>query len=87
MFSIFCCSILGSENNSLYIYYKGLSQQLLTYKFDPVKTVLVRHIQCFYPRILIKYLYFVKIWLYVCETGDWRHEVVHDIAMHVALCM
>jgi len=30
----------GSENNSLYIYYKGLSKQLLTYKFDPARTVL-----------------------------------------------
>ena len=32
----------GSENNSLYIYYKGLSKQLLTYKFDTVRSVLVR---------------------------------------------
>ena len=31
----------GSENNSLYIYYKGLSKQLLTYKFDTVRSVLV----------------------------------------------
>lgn len=30
----------GSENNSLYIYYKGLSKQLLTYKFDTVRSVL-----------------------------------------------
>lgn len=30
----------GSENNSLYIYYKGLSKQLLTYKFDAVRSVL-----------------------------------------------
>ncbi|XP_052222820.1 E3 ubiquitin-protein ligase COP1-like [Dreissena polymorpha] len=30
----------GSENNSLYVYYKGLSKQLLTYKFDTVKSVL-----------------------------------------------
>ena len=31
----------GSENNSLYVYYKGLSKQLLTFKFDTVRTVLV----------------------------------------------
>ncbi|KAK3087450.1 hypothetical protein FSP39_006033 [Pinctada imbricata] len=30
----------GSENNSLYVYYKGLSKQLLTYKFETVKGVL-----------------------------------------------
>ncbi|CAH1785705.1 unnamed protein product [Owenia fusiformis] len=30
----------GSENNSLYIYYKGLSKHLLTYKFDTVRSVL-----------------------------------------------
>ncbi|XP_048587008.1 E3 ubiquitin-protein ligase COP1-like isoform X2 [Nematostella vectensis] len=30
----------GSENNSLYLYYKGLSKQLLTFKFDTVKSVL-----------------------------------------------
>lgn len=31
---------LGSENNSLYLYYKGLSKTLLTFKFDTVKSVL-----------------------------------------------
>ncbi|KAL4689559.1 hypothetical protein H8959_012350, partial [Pygathrix nigripes] len=30
----------GSENNSLYLYYKGLSNTLLTFKFDAVKSVL-----------------------------------------------
>ena len=30
----------GSENNSLYVYYKGLSKALLTYKFNVVKSVL-----------------------------------------------
>ncbi|XP_062849084.1 E3 ubiquitin-protein ligase COP1 isoform X2 [Trichomycterus rosablanca] len=30
----------GSENNSLYLYYKGLSKMLLTFKFDTVKSVL-----------------------------------------------
>ncbi|KAI0228062.1 E3 ubiquitin-protein ligase COP1 [Lamellibrachia satsuma] len=30
----------GSENNSLYIYYKGLSKQLLMFKFDTVRSVL-----------------------------------------------
>ncbi|UYV75918.1 RFWD2 [Cordylochernes scorpioides] len=30
----------GSENNALYIYYKGLSKQLLTYKFDTIRNVL-----------------------------------------------
>ncbi|XP_078459375.1 E3 ubiquitin-protein ligase COP1 isoform X1 [Lampetra planeri] len=30
----------GSENNSLYVYYKGLSKMLLTFKFDMVKSVL-----------------------------------------------
>lgn len=33
-------SFLGSENNSLYLYYKGLSKTLLTFKFDTVKSVL-----------------------------------------------
>ena len=33
---------VGSENNSLYVYYKGLSKQLMTYKFDTVRSVLVR---------------------------------------------
>lgn len=32
--------IVGSENNSLYLYYKGLSKTLLTFKFDTVKSVL-----------------------------------------------
>lgn len=32
----------GSENNSLYVYYSGLSNPLLTYKFDVVKSVLDR---------------------------------------------
>lgn len=31
---------IGSENNSLYLYYKGLSKTLLTFKFDTVKSVL-----------------------------------------------
>lgn len=31
----------GSENNSLYMYYKGLPKQLMTYKFDTVRSVLV----------------------------------------------
>uniref|UniRef100_A0A8C2XYK6 RING-type domain-containing protein n=1 Tax=Capra hircus TaxID=9925 RepID=A0A8C2XYK6_CAPHI len=30
----------GSENNSLYLYYKGLSKTLLTFKFDTVKSTL-----------------------------------------------
>lgn len=30
----------GSENNSLYLFYKGLSKTLLTFKFDTVKSVL-----------------------------------------------
>lgn len=37
---IFFCLFLGSENNSLYLYYKGLSKTLLTFKFDTVKSVL-----------------------------------------------
>lgn len=32
--------VTGSENNSLYLYYKGLSKTLLTFKFDTVKSVL-----------------------------------------------
>lgn len=39
---IFLLSFTGSENNSLYVYYKGLSKQLMTYKFDTVRSVLVR---------------------------------------------
>lgn len=42
-----CCNLIdvtlllpGSENNSLYLYYKGLSKTLLTFKFDTVKSVL-----------------------------------------------
>lgn len=34
------CFSAGSENNSLYLYYKGLSKTLLTFKFDTVKSVL-----------------------------------------------
>lgn len=34
------CVFTGSENNSLYLYYKGLSKTLLTFKFDTVKSVL-----------------------------------------------
>ncbi|XP_025114545.1 E3 ubiquitin-protein ligase COP1-like isoform X2 [Pomacea canaliculata] len=30
----------GSENNSLYLYYKGLSKHIMTYKFDTVRSVL-----------------------------------------------
>lgn len=30
----------GSENNALYIYYKGLTKQLFSYKFDAVRSVL-----------------------------------------------
>ncbi|RDD43416.1 E3 ubiquitin-protein ligase RFWD2 [Trichoplax sp. H2] len=29
----------GSENNSLYLYYKGLSKQLLSFKFDVVRSI------------------------------------------------
>jgi len=41
----------GSENNSLYVYYKGLSKRLLTYKFDTLRSVMVSsrsalHITC-----------------------------------------
>jgi hypothetical protein len=38
----------GSENNSLYLYYKGLSKQLLTFKFDTVRSVLVRTLSTVY---------------------------------------
>ncbi len=37
---MFVCAYTGSENNSLYLYYKGLSKTLLTFKFDTVKSVL-----------------------------------------------
>ncbi|GFN78097.1 E3 ubiquitin-protein ligase rfwd2 [Plakobranchus ocellatus] len=30
----------GSENNSLYVYYKGLSRQILTYKFEPARRLI-----------------------------------------------
>ncbi|XP_049780505.1 E3 ubiquitin-protein ligase COP1-like isoform X2 [Schistocerca cancellata] len=30
----------GSENNALYVYYKGLTKQLFSFKFDAVKSVL-----------------------------------------------
>ncbi|KAK9509545.1 hypothetical protein O3M35_006841 [Rhynocoris fuscipes] len=30
----------GSENNSLYVYYKGLSKQIFSFKFDAVRSVL-----------------------------------------------
>lgn len=30
----------GSENNALYIYYKGLSKQVLTFRFDVVRNIL-----------------------------------------------
>jgi len=33
---------VGSENNSLYVYYKGLSKHLLTFKFDTLRSVMVR---------------------------------------------
>lgn len=33
----------GSENNALYLYAKGLSQPLLHYKFDVVKSALENH--------------------------------------------
>ena len=32
----------GSENNSLYIYFKGLSKPLFNFKFDVVKTLFDR---------------------------------------------
>lgn len=32
----------GSENNSLYVYYKGVSKQVLTFKFDTIRSVLER---------------------------------------------
>lgn len=35
---------LGSENNSLYVYYKGVSKQLLTFKFDASRGVLVKQL-------------------------------------------
>lgn len=30
----------GSENNSLYVYYKGLTKQLFSFKFDAVRSIL-----------------------------------------------
>ncbi|XP_018358867.1 PREDICTED: E3 ubiquitin-protein ligase RFWD2 [Trachymyrmex cornetzi] len=30
----------GSENNALYVYYKGLTKQLFSYKFDAVRSIL-----------------------------------------------
>ncbi|XP_012141044.1 E3 ubiquitin-protein ligase COP1-like [Megachile rotundata] len=32
--------VCGSENNALYIYYKGLTKQLFSYKFDAVRSIL-----------------------------------------------
>ncbi|XP_066588324.1 E3 ubiquitin-protein ligase COP1-like isoform X1 [Prorops nasuta] len=31
----------GSENNALYVYYKGLTKQLFSYRFDAVRSILV----------------------------------------------
>jgi len=31
----------GSENNSVYVYYKGFSNYLLTYKFDTLRSLMV----------------------------------------------
>ena len=36
----------GSENNSLYVYYKGLSKHLLTFKFDTLRSAMVRSSNC-----------------------------------------
>ena len=36
--------LTGSENNSLYVYYKGISKQLLTFKFDVVTSIMVRQL-------------------------------------------
>jgi hypothetical protein len=30
-----CCSVAGSENNHLYVYYKGLADPLMSYDFTP----------------------------------------------------
>ena len=32
----------GSENNGLYVYYKGLSKPLFNYKFEPMRSLLDR---------------------------------------------
>ena len=56
----YCFLVLGSENNSLYLYYKGLSKQLLTFKFDTVRSVLVGlKFHIFYE---IKYVNNVYLW-------------------------
>ena len=47
---------VGSENNSLYLYYKGLSKQLLTFKFDTVRSVLVRSQIIFLSWKIIKHV-------------------------------
>ncbi|XP_015925999.1 E3 ubiquitin-protein ligase COP1 [Parasteatoda tepidariorum] len=35
----------GSENNSLYVYYKGLSSPVLTFKFETFKSILDRNVK------------------------------------------
>ena len=40
---IYIFVLLGSENNSLYVYYKGVSKQLLTFKFDTIRGVMVSY--------------------------------------------
>jgi hypothetical protein len=32
---LICCSVTGSENNHLYVYYKGLADPLMSYDFTP----------------------------------------------------
>ena len=40
--SVGCFVVLGSENNSLCVYYKGLSELLLSHRFGSVRSLLVR---------------------------------------------
>ena len=63
---------LGSENNSLYVYYKGVSKQLLTFKFDASRGVLVK--QLLFPAWvhLIKFNKRSELITNTPEGSQWR---------------
>ena len=73
--SVLYISSAGSENNSLYIYYKGLSKQLLTFKFDTVRSVLVSFVFCIHVRktfltyfVSMVFFFFFPLVSFVCKT-------------------
>ena len=63
--------LAGSENNSLYVYSKKVSDPMLSYRFNVSQSILVSHVGL--PRLIHPHVHM---------TGEWHHIYTHTYTTH-----